>query len=266
VTAALAQRPRASIAALETSVTTAIPERQLDRGQIELAIRIASLLTRPIDYIDNAYCRLTGLEPAQLKAMAQHPGFRVPINYAVAVNIGFATADVDAKMLSRLVFSRWSRLAAVIATAPIAEVAQVAWMLAAAVLSKRIRGLVLKGDRDRAHETLGADGFAMATHEAPVLHPSLHELDAAAHNEAFFTDDSGASGSQNRILELGYQVIGRFFDASEPFLGLLFSLRLPPTVRYAEREQYIRRFEKTHCEQLVKLIRRRQQSWSDIIG
>ena len=115
--------------------------------------------------------------------------------------------------MSRLAFSPWSRLAAAIATAPMAQVRQVASMVAAAVLTKRIRALILKADRERAHDTLGPDGFAMATHEAPVLHPALHELDAASATDPLFGNDSDATSRRNRITGFGYHVVGRFFDA-----------------------------------------------------
>ena len=264
MTISLVERPRVSIAAPETGLTATVPSRHVDPRQLELTARIATLLTRPIAYIDDAYCRLAPLEPAQLKAMAGHPAFRAPMNCAVAVNIGFATVDVDGKLVSRLAFSPWSRLAAAIATAPMAQVRQVASMVAAAVLTKRIRALILKADRERAHDTLGPDGFAMATHEAPVLHPALHELDAASATDPLFGNDSDATSRRNRITGFGYHVVGRFFDASEPFLGQLFSRRLPPTVKYAERDRSVKRLEKIYCEQFVKLIRRRQQSWPAI--
>jgi hypothetical protein len=265
VTVALAERPRAPVAAPETGATSIPSSRQVDSRQLELAARIATLLTRPIAYIDDAYCRLPPLEAAQLKAMASHPAFRASVNRAVAVNIGFATVDVDAKMVSRLAFSPWSRLAAIIATASMADVRQIAVMLAAAVLSKRIRSLVLKSDRELAHESLGPDSFAMATHEAPVLHPALHELDAMSATDPLFAGEGDPSRRRMQIVGFGCQIIGRFFDASEPFLGHLFSRRMPPGVKYAERDRSVRRLEKIHCEQFVKLIRRRQRSWSAII-
>jgi hypothetical protein len=99
-------------------------------------------------------------------------------------------------------------------------------MLAAAALSRRIRGLVLKADRELAREILGADGFDVATHEAPVLHPALCELDAKSGKEPLFASDSDAAGRREKIMDFGLQIAGRFLDASEPVFAGLFSLRM----------------------------------------
>jgi hypothetical protein len=266
VTTALAERPREPVVAPKPIATTDMPDGAIASGQLELAVRIATLLKRPIGFIDDAHCRIASLEPAQVRAIARHPAFRAPINRAVEDGIGIATANIDGAMLSRLNSSPRSRLAVIIATAPMEEVRQVAWMLAAAVLSRRIRGLVLKADRELARETLGADGFDVATHEAPVLHPALCELDARPGKEPLFTGDSDAAGRRDKIMGFGLQIAGRFLDASEPVLADLFSLRVPPSATYSERDQSVRPFGEAHCQQAVKFIRRRQPSWSAIIG
>jgi hypothetical protein len=263
---ALAERLLDPVAIPKPIATIDMLDGQAGGGQLELAVRIAMLLKRPIAFIDDAYCRVASLGPAEVRAIARHPAFRAPMNRAIEDSIGIATAGIDGEMLSRLSSSPWSRLAVVIATAPIEEVRQVAWILAAAVLSKRIRGLVLKADRELARETLGADGFDIATHEAPVLHPALCELDARPGKQPLFTMDSDAAGRREQIMGFGLQIAGRFLDASEPVLGSLFSLRVPPSANYPEREHFVRPFGEAHCQQVVKLIRRRQQSWSVIIG
>jgi hypothetical protein len=272
VTIALAARPRDPVAAPKLAVPADIRSAGNNDRQLELAVRIAVLLKRPIGFIDDAYCRLASLEPAQVRAIATHPAFRAPINRAVEDSLGLtgslgvAAADIDTGMLSRLASSPRSRLAVLFATAPIEEVRQVAWMLAAAVLSKRIRGLVLKTDRELARDILGADGFDVATHEAPVLHPALCELDAKTDIAPLFTADDDAAGRQEHIMAFGLQIAGRFLDTTEPALGKLFSLRVPPSASYRERDQAVKPFGDVHCQQVVKFIRRRQQSWSAIIG
>jgi hypothetical protein len=266
VTIALAERLRDPVVTPELIASTDILNGRVNSRQLELAVRIATLLKRPIAFVDDAHCRVAPLEPAQVRAIATHPAFRAPINRAVEHSTGIATVNIDGAMLSRLNSSPWSRLAVVIATAPMEEVKQVAWMLAAAVLSKRIRGLVLKADRELAREILGADGFDVATHEAPVLHPALCELDAKPGKEPLFASDSDAAGRQEKIMGFGLQIAGRFLDASEPVLAGLFALRVPPSANYSERDQSVKPFGENHCQQVVKFIRRRQQSWSAIIG
>jgi hypothetical protein len=266
VTTALAKRLRDPVVAPELVATIDIPSGGVKGRQLELAVRIAMLLKRPIAFIDDAYCRIASLESSQVRAIAAHPAFRAPINRAVEGSAGIEGTNVDTEMLSRLASSPWSRLAVIIATAPMEEVRQVAWMLAAAALSRRISGLVLKADRELAREILGTDGFEVATHEAPILHPALCELDANPDKAPLFTMAGDTAGRREHIMGFGLQITGRFLDASEPILGNLFSLRVPPSANYPERDQSARAFSDVHCQQVVKFVRRRQPSWSAIIG
>jgi hypothetical protein len=240
-------------------------EHDISNSKFELAVRIANFLSRPIDYIDEAYCGIASFEPAQVKTIASHRAFRHPLNHAVAETIGFTNVKVDKEMMSRLFTSPSSSLAAVITTAPMAEVTQIAWILAPVVLSKRIRALVLKADREVAREAFGTEGFDIATHEAPVLHPALCELDGRPANEPVFSSESDSAAHQTQILEFGLKIVGRFLDASEPVLSELFARRLPPSVNYSERNEVVSAFGDIHREQFLKLIRRRQPSWAAII-
>ncbi len=263
MTVALAEHMPPPTAASPLVTTEPLP-CEVNNGQFELAIHIAMFLSRPIEYIDDAFCKLAPFEPAQVRAIASHPAFCRPINQAVANAVGFAKFKIDGNLVSRLSSSPSSQLAAVIATAPMAEVSQVAWLIAAVVLSKRVRALVLKADRDRARDTLGSDGFDIATHEAPVLHPALCELDVNF-GEPLFAQSSDDNARQGHVSEFGFQILGRFLDASEPALADMFALRLPSTVDYGRRSQVVRTFDKIKRDQFLKLIRRRQKSWAAII-
>jgi hypothetical protein len=266
VTIALAERPRDPAIAQKPVAPADLPGESADGRQLRLAVRIAMLLKRPIGFVDDAHCRIAALEPAQIRAIAAHPAFHAPINRAVADHIGVAAAEIDSELPSRLAALPRSRLAVVMLTAPMEEVRQVAWMLAAAVLSRPIRGLVLKTDRELAREILGAEGFDVATHEAPVLHPALCELDARSGKAVLFAADGDPAGTRERIMGFGLQIAGRFLDASEPALANVFALRLPPSANYSERDRSVKPFNEVHCQQVVKFIRRRQPSWSAITG
>jgi hypothetical protein len=265
VTVALAERLTPSTAFPgPLAMTELLTRESSNRQQFELAVRIAALLSRPIDYVDDAHCRIESLQPAHIRAMAEYPTFRGPINRAVANYLGLTAFKVDKEVMARLLSRPSSRLAVVITTAPITEVRRVAWTLAAVVLSKRIRALVLKTDRERAREAFGIEGFDIATHEAPILYPALSELDNKPSTEPIFEQEED-SARQAQILEFGLQVIGRFLDLAEPVFGELFALRMPPTVDYNGRNRVVRTFSEYHREQFLKLVRRRQQSWSAII-
>lgn len=230
---------------------------------LELAARLASLLRRPIDYIDPTQCKLEPLDGAVIDAMAGHRAFRAPINRAVAAQIGFDAVPVDDLMLGRLRRAPSSRLAVVILTAPLDEVAHVARLLAAAILSRRIRGTVMKTDREQIRDALGGGVFDFAIQEVPVLYPSLCELDLTPRNEPL--QPTTEPGQVGQIEQLGMAALGRFLDGTEPSLAGPFALRLPPAIHYASRDSAVGRFETIHCDQIVKIVRRRQQSWSAII-
>ncbi|GMP12231.1 hypothetical protein TM239_64880 [Bradyrhizobium sp. TM239] len=234
-----------------------------DSRMLELAVRLASLLRRPIDYIDPHQRTLTPLDPGVIGAMADHPAFRAPINRAIAGQIGFDAVPIDDAMLGRLLRAPSSRLAVVILTAPMDEVAHVARLVAAAILSRRIRGTVMKADRERIRDALGDGVFEFAIQEVPVLYPALRELDLTSRNELL--QPTGEHGTVGQIEQLGMAALGGFLDSTEPSLAGPFTLRLPPATNYAGRTSAVGRFETIHCDQIVKIVRRRQQSWSAII-
>jgi hypothetical protein len=266
MTVALADRPHARVTPPVFSATTGLQRSEPDGGQLEVAVRLAALLARPVAYIDESHCRLAQFPADRIKAIAAHRSFRAPVNRAVADSIGFTTVAIDGAMLERLTSSRSSRLAGTVVTAAMEEVRQVAWTLAAAVLSRRICGIVLRAHRGLAREILGAEGFDIATREVPVLYSALGELNATTGEEPLFVEGADATVERERVIALGLQALGCFLDASEPVLGELFSFRVSPSANYAERRQFVRPFGEIHCEQIVRFTRRRQPSWSATIG
>jgi hypothetical protein len=247
--------------------TSAARPGPLEKGkQLELAVRLAALVISPIEYIDDEYCQAGPFGPVQIKALAAHPDFRKPLNRLIADMLGFNAAKFEPDMLSQLAASQQARLAVVLASGPMSDAREAALTLAVAALSERIRRAVLKADRDRVREILGPTGFHIAVHEVPLLYSSLCELDALPPEALRFGGGPGTIAGLEEIVAFGFQVMGRFFDAANPVLAELFSRRLPTAVNYGNRERSVRPFGQIHCEQAVKLIRRRQPKWSAIIG
>lgn len=239
------------------------PDRQ---KELEMAVRLAAFLVSPIDYIDDEHCQARPFGPDQIRAIASHPAFGKPLNRLMADMIGFSAARFEPDMLARLATSPQTRLAVLLTTLPMAEAREAALTLAAAVLSEPVRGLVLKADRRMVREVLGQDGFHIAVHEVPLLYPSLCELDARSANVSRSIVGPGATVKLEEIVTFGIQVLGRFLDAVEPVFAELFSRRLPSAVRFGDRDRSVRPFGQIHCEQAMKLIRRRHPQWSAIIG
>lgn len=237
-----------------------------DPRQFDLAVRLATAILRPLDHVDDACWEVPALDHAAFRAIAEHPAFRGPANRLVGASVGITSTKIDGGLLSRLRSSAYSRLAALIATGPIGEVSLVASSLAAATLWRRISRLVLKADRELARDVLGPENFQIATHEAPMLHPVLADLDRATGAETIFRNDVDVTQCRGRLRVFGLHVLGRFLDASEPALSELFSCRLPANMGYADRREWVGTLNDIHCEQVVKLIRRRKAAWSPIIG
>ena len=125
---------------------------------------------------------------------------------------------------------------------------------------------MLKRERTAIQETLGLVGFDVAIQEAPLLYPLLSTLDTTPAQYPLFQSDIPLNERQALAVDLGLQLIGRFFDAVEPAFAEMFGKRLPREAGYAGRENVIASFDDAHCKQFLRMIRRRQKTWSDIIG
>jgi hypothetical protein len=240
--------------------------RQQDPRSLAFAVRIARLLLQPSEFVDDFYLRLGPLEAPQLKQLATHPGFRTPVNRALAAALGLDATDFDRDTIARWSSAPRSRLAVLFTAEPIDDVGRVALSIAAAVLSKRVLRLVLKSDRQVVRETLGEEDFQVATREAPLLHFALAELDLGAADLELLLRTGELAERRRRLVAFGFGVVGRFLDATEPVLADLFANRIHPDLGYGSRDRSIGRLGDTHCEQVLRFVRRRHRSWADIIG
>jgi hypothetical protein len=233
---------------------------------LALAIRIARLLLRPSDFVDESRLRVGAFGPPEVKRMVANPAFRAPVNRVLATALGFRDVDVGRDVLARLTSSPSSRLALLIVTEPMELVARAAATVAAAVLSKRVLRTVLKTDRFRIKEILGEQEFHVATHEAPLLHQALGELDLDAAGAGGLAPEGEVAERHAQFIAFGHCVLGRFLDSSEPVYGTFFAQRLPADVGYERRDRWVGSLGANHCGHVVKLVRRRLQTWSAIIG
>jgi hypothetical protein len=233
---------------------------------LALAMRIARVLLRPSDFVDESRLQLGAFGPPEVKRMVANPAFRAPVNRVLAAALGFRDVDVGCDALARLSSSPSSRLALLIVTEPMDLVARAAATLAAAVLSKRVLQSVLRTDRFRTKEILGEQEFHVATHEAPLLHQPLVELDLGAADAGGLAREGEVAERRAQFIAFGHCVLGRFLDSSEPIYGEFFAQRLPADVGYAQRGRWVGSLGKNHCGHVVKLVRRRLLTWSATIG
>jgi hypothetical protein len=237
----------------------------LDRA-FALTVRMGQFKLRPSEFVDDELCRLGPLGATELRRMVAHPAFRAPISRALSSALGIDAIRIGPEFPARLASSPRLRLAVLLATEPIETINRVAGILAAAVLSRKALRLVLKSERERARETLGLDGFEIATHETSGLHLALSDLDCNPDKTEMLVGPGDLAARRESVLALGFATIGRFLDTVEPLLVECLALRLPASLWFGERHRAVAELSDYHCEHVVKLVRRRQQQWLAIIG
>ncbi len=255
-----------SVALDEPATDDRGPTSSTYQMRFELIVRIAVFVLRPLDYIDDAHCNIPPLEGKFVRAMAQQGSFMAPLNRAMAEATGVAALKFDDGIIFRLMSSSQSRLAALIATAPMNEVSVIASMIAASALWKRISQIILKVDRDRVREILGPDGFRSATREAPMLNRALGDLGWSSVSSEIFRHDTDRAKGREALQLFGLNIVRGFLEAVEPLLSDLFALRLPHEAGSDDPGQAIVSLDDAYCVQVVRLVRRKKTAWSHIIG
>jgi hypothetical protein len=235
------------------------------RAQLELVARLSVLVLRPLDHLDDTHCNIPPLDCPSVRAMARHDAFRAPLNGAVAEATGLAALKFDDGIVPRLLSSSQSRLAALITTAPMQEVQLLANVVAASALWRRLSQFILKADREHAREILGAEGFRIATREAPMLNPTLGELGTSAASASIFRRDADSASCRQALAAFGIDIVRRFLEAVEPLFSDMFTLRLPADAGSGESKP-MAPLNDGYCAQVVRLVRRRNTAWSHIIG
>ncbi|WP_298959704.1 hypothetical protein [uncultured Methylobacterium sp.] len=226
-----------------------------------LAAALAGVIARPLDHLDAAAAAgaLAPLPASAVAALAARPAFRRPLNRAASRSLGLHALPLDAAFLARLAAAPRTRLAALLATQPTGPLGEAARLAAAAVLHRRVTGLVLRTDRARIRTALGEAGFAVAVHEAPLLHADLAEIDDGG-GAAAFAADLDPEAARAHLAGTGLSLLARFLAAVEPGLAALFRHRLPPGADPGEP------LPGSACDHLTRLLRRRMDPWTALIG
>ena|GEM_PF-2420985 len=237
----------------------------LDMKAMGLAARLASTILNPVGYVDETRCGVGPLPPSVVKRIAADRSFGRPINRALSKELALDAINFDPALFERLPVNLRSRLALKLVTASAQDVATAALLTATCVLHRRVIGLVMKADRSRFVSVVGEAAFEVATREVPILHSSLAELDKT---DGVWTAclDGDQAQMQLLLMRFGLQVLAAFIDAVEPDLTQLFVLRYPEDMQLSSRRQSVGEFRDVHIDQLVKLLCRRMESWTDIIG
>ena len=236
---------------------------ELDGRAMRLAAALAAVVVRPLDHLDGSATRMPGLSAETLSRVSAHPAFRAPINRAVSRELRLGGIDLGRDVVERLRSSPFTRLAALIVSQPMARLREAATLVAAAILHRRVVGLVLRSDRERSRMILGETAFRIAIQEAPLLHAPLAELDAGSDGAAALARTLTPDESRSEVVAFGARVLGRFVITKEPALRHVFDARWPAAIAAGGPGGAL---PEVACEHILRLLRRRLDSWAAIIG
>jgi hypothetical protein len=238
----------------------------LELRTMDLAARLASVVARPLDLLDGALGGLEPLSAAETRAIAAHPAFRVPFNRAIASTLRLSEIAIDREHLQRLAQSPRSRLATLLVSQKMDLVERAALHLAAAIVHRRVLKLTLKAERARIKQVLGEDGYLVATREAPLLHAVLAELDSGSVDAMIVESATAPAEARPRLIGLGLRALCGFVERVEPPLSGMMALRAEPALNAEPGRRAPDAVNDTHCDHIVRLVRRRVQPWAAIIG
>lgn len=97
-----------------------------------------------------------------------------------------------------------------------------------------------------------------------MLHPCLGLLEGGERLDGAL-GEAAVEDARAYFETFGLNAFRRFIEACEPRLRPLFDLRWPGLGQSAGSET-VGAFGESHCEHIVKLLRRRTPSWSATIG
>lgn len=234
-----------------------------DGRAMRLAAALAAVIVRPLDHLDGTAIRMAGAPAEALSRIARHPAFRAPVNRAVSRELRFGGIDLGRDIVERLRSSPFTRLSALLVSQPMASLREAATLVAAAILHGRVVGLVLRADRERSRAILGETGFRVAIQEAPLLHAPLADLDTGSSGAAALSRTLAVEDSRTEVAAFGAGVLGRFVATREPALRELFEARWPAGVAAGT---FGGPLPDVACEHILRLLRRRLDSWAAIIG
>lgn len=177
------------------------------------ALRLAEWLADPAAWLPAKAAGQDAL-PEDLRAsMAASPVLRPALNRWLARNAGLDRLAIDPSVLARLASDPDAETAVALLTAAAPTQLQAARMLGASLWANRIRLALLKADRDRLLDQLGADALSFGMRRATVFARPLVEL-----GDTSKADDPVAAGRR---------LCGALVARVSPVLADLFRLRHP---------------------------------------
>lgn len=228
---------------------------------MSLFARLINFSLTPLSFVRPSFYNELNLDFARLKELSQYEEFMIPLNQVLFKRLDLHRMKIPAHFLGRLETDVALRLCVLVVSAQRKEFYEVVSFFSAALLHKQLLQLVLKKERQRAVEVLGAEAFQLAVREAPVLYPAL----AGVCPESLYRllceripSESGQAG-RSALLDIGYLGLMEFVHQSEPALLELLSYRIPEDL--IEKSTLLEMSEKARGS-LVKLLKRRMATWA----
>jgi hypothetical protein len=238
-------------------------ETESDRekwSRLRLLARLGAFLARPIAHLHASHLEAFG--DARVRAIARSPGFGAPFERAVSRALGLDRFALSGDSEARLSESTDAKAALLVATAAPDELRTAAAMLSAAILHKRLSGLVTRADRDGAVARLGMAAFQVAIRESAALYGDLEALLPGSPPGPGLAGDALADADRP-LAEPGNTWLYAFVSVAEPVLAPLYALRVPKGFALPSG---IGRLDARRRAQIVALLRRKVPGWSACIA
>jgi hypothetical protein len=235
-----------------------------DPRTLHLLARLAQFVAFPIGRAHESYCAAPPLSDAALRALAEQPAFRRPLNALAARNAGFAQMEIDPKLFKRLGAEPQTRLCVLLVVAEAEELRRAGAYLAAAIAHRKAVAILAREERAKLLAALEEDAFALAVREAPLQYQALADLSDAATLNRVMDMRQSPEALRESLHTLGYRAIEDFVAFCEPDLAPFLARRLRGANESAARAEG--RFARAHVGPFMRLMRRRFQQWETFIG
>lgn len=236
-----------------------------DRTRLRLLARLADVVLNPVGHVDPSRCEMPPLAASMVSGATMNSAFRRPLQRIVASQLGLAAVKWMPVTLCAEIDNAGTRLAVLLLTSEQDQLLELGRTAACGVLSARMKGVMRKSDRQVLQQALGADLFALATHEAQLRCPALADLDLLT-APLPLSEPHGSDVIRRELTGFGLRILCRFVDEAAPCTARLLELRLATDVAPQRRMQEIAPFGTVHLDQMAKLLFGRLVKWPNSIG
>ncbi len=228
-------------------------------------MRIAAALSNPLEFLDPERASVGPMPGTAVMALAENHAFRGPLSRALLSTHAIEGYALKPDLFERLAATPMGRWTLLVLSAPREEIYTLARLLSGAILHRRVLSMIMKADRLRMAEALGAEGFLLAEREATVLYRPMAGLDSQSLSQNAMIA-AGSDPTRSPVFLFGLTALHRLASFSVPEVAKILTLRFPagafePTMAGAVAAPTL-----VHLDLVMKLVARRMPTWQAFIA